>query len=370
MAIRHRGDALQIDVQVTYGGTVVRHREKFVGDMQQAKAREAKIKAALLSGEDPSRPGGAQAGGPRLTLERALEDTWERYWANAAVARTVRSNMKTAIDFFGASKLISEITTSDAERYIDHLKGRGLSASTVRAKAACLTRMFNYMHRAGKVRIKPYFELPKIGNNMRDRVISDAEGEALVHLFEEAYDAAMPRRKDGKSGQDWADLVVFLMDTGCRPSEARALIARCQRGDLMDFKITKTDRPRTLPLTDRSREAWERQTARLPKDEACPFLWATPDAFRHAWDWARECMGLGDDRGFIPYALRHTCATRLYARTRDLMLVSKWLGHTNIQMTMRYAKLDPDDLVRARDLLQGSAPRPALRSVTRPHVRW
>lgn len=85
-----------------------------------------------------------------------------------------------------------------------------------------------------------------------------------------------------------------------------------------------------------------------------PFAWATTPTLRHAWDWARSCMNLSEDDGFVPYALRHTCATSLYAKTKDLVLVQRWLGHTDIKMTLRYAKLLPGDLQDARDLLEAA----------------
>ena len=48
-------------------------------------------------------------------------------------------------------------------------------------------------------------------------------------------------------------------------------------------------------------------------------------------------------------------ATRFYAATRDLLLVQRWMGHANIKMTVRYAKLFPAELDAARDLLASNA---------------
>ena len=54
--------------------------------------------------------------------------------------------------------------------------------------------------------------------------------------------------------------------------------------------------------------------------------------------------------GHLPFAW----ATSLYAKTKDLVLVQRWLGHTDIKMTLRYAKLLPGDLQDARDLLEAA----------------
>lgn len=45
--------------------------------------------------------------------------------------------------------------------------------------------------------------------------------------------------------------------------------------------------------------------------------------------------------GRVPHHTRHTFATELLRRTKDLLLVSQMLGHSNIQTTQRYARLDP-----------------------------
>jgi integrase len=223
-----------------------------------------------------------------------------------------------------------------------------------------MTKTFNHYHRRGNINSKPYFELPKVGDNMRDRILTEMEILELLRLFEEVWDI-QPRRSDGQVGQAWADWTVFLLDTGCRPSEGRVAEVKNLNGRLLTLTKTKTKQRRTIPLTDRALEAFERQAF---GDQKVPFAYATSDAYRAAWDWARSIMNLSDDAGFIPYALRHTCATRLYDKTRDLMIVQRWLGHTDIKMTLRYAKLMPGDLERACDLMQGAPKLQAVRDAS------
>ena len=350
MAIRSRHKGLQIDVKV--GQT--RHREIFHGTLEDAQVREAVIRKALKEGNEL--PQQATVSGSvcptyssDLLLEKALETIWERYWSEGGQARTVRSNMKTCIEYFGADRDIRTITTQDADAYVEWCKHQGWASSTIKLKCHPMPKMFSHFHRRGNVPNPPFFETPKLGNNERTRVITDAEFDELIDLFTESFDK-FRRRADAATGQDFADFFTFLMDTGLRPSEAYQLKPMNLVGDLLHVKLTKTDNPRTIPLTERAMAAFVRQAAQR---EDNPFEWARW-SYSKAWEGARDEMGLGDDEGCIPYALRHTCATRLYARTRDLMVVQKWLGHKNIQMTLRYAKLMPDDLQKARDLLQAA----------------
>lgn len=360
MAIRVRGNGLQIDVTVTRTGddgepTQVRHRESFKGTPQEAAAREKEIEAALLRGGDPTDIKQSKAA-PGLTLGDALEAIYEKYWRAAAIHRTVRSSMKSAEEFFGARTAITAITTEDADRYVAHLAKQGLSASTIRSKCAVMTKLFNHYRKRGVIASAPHFELPSVGDNLRDRVITEAEERVLLSLFAQRWDVVSKRREDGTAGEDYHDLFAILMDTGARPSEVREFAVGNLRGRLLTLRKTKNGRARTVPLTARALEAFNRQAHKHGQQ---PFAWASNHVIRHGWDWAKTAMKLEKDDGFIPYALRHTCATRLYEKTRDLMLVMKWLGHSDIKMTLRYAKLQPGDLERACDLMEAASERRA-----------
>jgi site-specific recombinase XerD len=63
-------------------------------------------------------------------------------------------------------------------------------------------------------------------------------------------------------------------------------------------------------------------------------------------------MGLIGDLEFVIHSLRHTCASRLVNAGVDLYVVCKWLGHSSIQITERYAHLNPDKLVHAVEVLE------------------
>jgi site-specific recombinase XerD len=363
MAIRTRGNGLEVDVQVTRSGVTERYRETVRCTLAEAKAFEAQVRLDLTSGRKPvplastSKPSHSEMG-----LEDALEAVWEAHWKDAAVSRTVRSNMATAIQFFGRHTTLESITTPQITAYAAHLKAKGYTPSTVRSKMAVMTKAYTHFIHQEVLTSRPNFKLPKLNKNLRDRLITDAEFEELLRTFTVDYGILLDRRSDGPSGEDFADLMVILMDTGGRRSEIELIEMRNVRGDLLTLRSvkdirdaqrdgTKTGDTRTIPLTRRALAAIHRLAGRYGTK---PCHWATAGSVRHAWDWARSRMGLMDDPGFIPYALRHTCASTLYAKTKDLVVVQKWLGHTDIKMTVRYAKLQPFELQAARDLMEAS----------------
>jgi len=65
--------------------------------------------------------------------------------------------------------------------------------------------------------------------------------------------------------------------------------------------------------------------------------------------WRKALLDAGIDN-FRFHDLRHTFATRMLRKTQNISLVSKLLGHTNIETTSRYAHVLTSDL---RDALDG-----------------
>ena len=70
----------------------------------------------------------------------------------------------------------------------------------------------------------------------------------------------------------------------------------------------------------------------------------------------QERMGLwlswaGLDGKITVHGLRHTFATLLYGRTKNLLLVAKALGHSRVTTTQVYAHISDDDLEDALESL-------------------
>ena len=64
-----------------------------------------------------------------------------------------------------------------------------------------------------------------------------------------------------------------------------------------------------------------------------PNTWAEKH-FQVFWrDLQNEYPEIGD---FTPHEMRHTCGTRLYQQTHDIYAVSKFLGHSSVEITSRY----------------------------------
>ncbi len=160
--------------------------------------------------------------------------------------------------------------------------------------------------------------------------------------------AAGYREGDG----DWQVMILTGLKTGLRISELRAL--RWEDVDLVAGRLMvrqavvsgkigtpKSNRPREIPLCDSALTAL--QEIRHLRG-ALVFCSAAGEMFSRAktkWPLYRACQKAGLRR--INYhCLRHSFASHLVMRGAPLKAVQELMGHSTIEMTMRYAHLSPE----------------------------
>lgn len=210
-----------------------------------------------------------------------------------------------------------------------NLLGQGLAPSTVNRYLARLGKVLTLARDDWGLDI-PAVRVPKLSEQGRNRTRTLTASEE-VRLEAEAD----PLRS----------LLVWLLDTGMRLSEALETQWLCLRQGAAEVTVTrtKTKRARTVPLTQRAQRV------------ACGgFPWAgmTVAQVEHLWRAARRRVaddGVGAD--LTLHCLRHTCATRLLRLTGNLMLVKEWLGHASVTTTQVYAHVDTGLLSQGAQLL-------------------
>jgi integrase len=271
-----------------------------------------------------------------FTLRQMLDKTFVKYWQNRPNEEVSGVNMRILEGFFKPHTPLASIDTEKVDDFIMHLQAKGNSPSTINSKLSTLSKCIRFAHDRGYIKVKPKIERPKVSNNARLRFLSEDEEATIIETL---------------NGSDFTDFFVWSIDTGLRPSESRNLHQRNIRKDdalgwVVDVKIVKdvagTTLPRTLPLTDRAVEAFNRLN-----DQVYPFARFTKAEIRKQWDWVRGMMN-NTEKEFVFYLTRHTCASRLVQRGVDITIVQKWMGHKNIQTTMIYAKLIPANLLDAK----------------------
>ncbi len=206
------------------------------------------------------------------------------------------------------------------------LRARGNSNATINRKMAALSKLLRKACKMGDIHSLPEFRRQKESSG-RIRFLEPDEEERLF--------AAIATRSP-----DCHRLCIFLVDTGARLGEALGLVWNDFSANRVTFWITKSGRSRTIPLTNRARNAVEISRRGIKG----PFSMLSQVQLRAVWNEAKEEVGLGDDKQIVPHILRHTCASRLVRGGIDLRRVQMWLGHQTLHMTMRYAHLATHDL--------------------------
>lgn len=314
-----------------------RYREDGFETRAEAESWEALGRASLLVGKPLPKRNNSDSATVTVTLKSAYEKTWAKTWSSSRSSKTSRHNIETALEYFGPACDLADIGESRIDDYIVHLKGTGLSDGTINRKLAALSKVMRDAYRRTELKRMPVFERQQ-----------ESEGRhRQLSVSEEAVLLATSRQWGWK---DEADAYAVLIDTGLRTGELFSLTdtdVNLKGGSLtIRGANAKSKKARGVPLTDRAKGILK---ARIGGGK--PFGCFTEGSFRHKWDRLKGHMKLTEDAGFVPHALRHTCASRLVQAGVELLVVKEWLGHSSIQVTMRYAHLAPKNLSAARDIL-------------------
>ena len=126
------------------------------------------------------------------------------------------------------------------------------------------------------------------------------------------------------------------------PTGAGRLIPR--HCGLLDVRRLKNGTPSVHPLRGVEIRALRRVKRQAP---ASPYVFLTegkapmtPAGFRKMLCRAGEASGLPFP--IHPHMLRHACGFKLAADGQDTRAVQHYLGHKNIQNTVRYTELSPE----------------------------
>lgn len=273
-----------------------------------------------------------------MLLSIAIQKTYDERWKDNKDGLKSQRLAVRIMDIIGDIPL-SKIDEQMIKRLIKKLEESGVKGATVNRYLATIKTLLRHHMQPWE-----YIKLKKESKG-RIRVLSREEELMVVSLLRDTEQNS--RRY---YFHEAADLVEVLVDTGCRLSEVLNLRYDDINFDtgLISIWFNKGEKPRSLPMTERVRSIM--QTRRI-NGASKPFA-INRDQAENAWIWVRQEMGLKKDKEFLLHSLRHTCATRLVNKGVDLYVVKAFLGHSTIQVTERYAHLNPDKLVHAATVLE------------------
>jgi integrase len=348
----------------TIGGRSSRQREQSFGD----DLREAEDFALKVEHDKRTRTFVDPKAGRELFRDAAK--TWldQHLGADSSIA-TYRSVLRAHIDPAIGGKPIGAIRREDIKALIAAMHRKGLSASRIGCAHLVISAVL-----AEAVRDKKLAESPCSGVPI-PAVVTATDFILPAHAQIEAVAAGLP--------SDWAATVWLMHGCGLRIGEALAVSLRCRinRGEtlrvkeqvnpaaqLRPLKFRQEDEFRDIPLPQYVSEAIDKHIAEHGTSDGYLFQGRKYKlVVRRSYqeDFQRAAAKAGLPPEFVPHSLRHLYASTALAEGIPITEVSRWLGHTSIEVTHQiYGHLVPASWDRARTVLDDA--RRAARHHPRP----
>lgn len=245
----------------------------------------------------------------------------------------------------GKSRL-EEMTRKDLEAFIEQEQDRGLKITTVRTKLAYLVAFLHFLMEQEvlpgavlkkRIKLKLPEELP--------RAMNPQDVQRLLSVIEDTQDRA---------------LILVLLRTGIRIGEALGLSLNDL--DVKERKIhlyegEKNNLGRVVYLSDDALFALKRWLRERKENKAFVFYIRGHTGLSYSTARSRfvkylQKAGL-EGKNYTVHCLRHTFASELLNAGLRLECLQQLLGHQDIEVTRRYARLT--DLTREEEYFRAMA---------------
>jgi integrase len=332
MTIRKTAKGWIADVSVGGQRLTAQRRTK-----AEAMAAEAQLLERIAHRAAAQEAQEAPAG---FTIAEARTLSLQIRWANTSYERVAAIYSKAAVDFFGPTTPLASIDAPEIERWRQALAAGGNQPATINKKVSAVKAMVADAQLHGKIGSAPRLPRQLKESNTRDRVVADWEREAMARWFQANGEPAA------------ADLLVWLLETGCRWGEAEKL----RGGDVnltkpaVSFHDTKNGDARSVPLTRRAVDAISPHLPARPGHRVWPYSY---NQFERLFDKAAAGCGINDP-ALVIHSCRHTCASKLASAGISMFQLMKWGGWRSLGAVQRYAHVNTGALAACVDALEAA----------------
>src|SRR5450830_120431 len=258
-----------------------------------------------------------------------------------------------------ADKCIHELQTKDLERLVQTRKAEGSKAEKLKHEVGLIRATMNEMFKLG-YQVNRDIIYPTFKTSSRLRYLDLNEELALLRELDpntdrngvkplESRDQEMTRNL-----QDNYDVVIFLLDTGCRYSEAANIpwsSINLEAGTINLYR-SKVGNEDYLFMSNRLEQVMIRRFAERREGSRYVFENKKGSARGYCPQSIRKAIaraGLNDpdivkEKGgkVTLHTLRHSFASKMVKEGASLFEVATLLGHSDPKMTQRYAHLAPN----------------------------
>jgi len=221
---------------------------------------------------------------------------------------------------FFAGRLV-DVTSSQVSDFITERLGK-VTKSSVRKELVALKHLFRLACGEWKL-------LPRFSNPCLDVTAPKFRDERTQHLSPEQF-----RRLLAASPEPMKPIFALLTATGMRRSELLGCRWKYVDGPRILLPTSKNDEPKEVHLNAFARNVLASIPQGGPDDLLFPDV--TPEAVSMAFHRVCEILSISDIR---LHDLRHTFATWLRQQGVGLDVIASQLGHRDLRMTKRYARI-------------------------------
>ena len=249
-------------------------------------------------------------------------------------------------------ELVANTNKRDILMYIQELEGRGLSPHSINFYISAVSTFFKYLVEFDyRDKTNPCDTVQRVstqGVEQKQEYLTEDEYTNLLQAIRIKTNKA--RKFEFTSARDTL-LVTLNLTVGLRCSEALNLTVEQFNSDVISI-IGKGGKLRKFKITDEIRARFNEymkvrdQAFNDGEDNELLFVSVTGKEL-HVKDINKNlkkyCERCGIDKDITSHCLRRSCATHYLQEGIPVAQVSRLLGHSNPQTTMRYYKADGAD---------------------------
>ncbi len=265
----------------------------------------------------------------RTTLQQVIQRYGSEITPRKAGARKEISKLSLLGDRLG-SYTLSRLTPEVVVDFVDQRKNE-VSSDTIRRELSTLSHVIRTARSLWRI------TLPENAVHTALEILS-----ATRTLSPKVY--RIRRLRDGEemrlletAGGEMLDIIPFVLDTAVRRGEVARARAEHVENKTLHIRKTKTNRPRTIPLTDRALAIVEH---RIGRAEGRLFE-MQPDSITQAFGRVCKRAGLADLRF---HDLRHEATSRLFERGMGVHEVAAMTGHSDWRSLKIYVHVLPEKI--------------------------
>ncbi len=224
------------------------------------------------------------------------------------------------------------ITSFHVRSHITGISERGIADATVHAHARGTRAFLRLLNEDGYISTPINVKMPRIEQKQM-RVLSPDELGRILKVCKKPRDKA---------------LILFLVDSGMRRSEARSLnwIDVDIPSGVVNIRRSKSKKARSVFIGVKTRRVLLRYRRTIShEDNDSIFQTQTSTRFKHS-GFRQLIRRISEKSGisFSTHVLRRTFATLCVRGNMNMLHLQSLFGHSTLEMTRRYVQMVKDDL--------------------------